>query len=163
MSAPSLPFAKQYTPDEIARYIQSWKEELELRNTAIYQLYLNAAMSGILTVVITIGLTFDKLAQLGWFERSLIGISLILLLLAVGNVMFGRVFVVNARITLLNLERQLVLQGPAALPPGALEELDANLNAGNLRAMRQTPVVYFLLAGAILLGTLGFFVVLVKS
>lgn len=154
---------RQYSDKDVTDFIRLWKDEMDLRNTEIYSQYLNAAMSGIVTIIITIGLTFDKLSALNWFERGLIGAALILLLLAVGNVMWGRAFSVNGRLELLTLERQLILQGPGIMPPNGLAELDTKLNMANARAQQQIPYAYWLILLAIGLGTLGFFILLIGA
>jgi hypothetical protein len=159
----AAPQPKQYSPQEISAFIEAWKSDLEVRYNDLYSRYLSAALSGIVTIIITIGLTFDKLEKLGWFERSLIGAALVLLILSAGNVMNGVTFATNARLELLALERDLVLKGQAALPDGGLEGLNKRLIDEGRNAVRYFPHAYWTILLAMLLGIVGFFFVLAKA
>jgi hypothetical protein len=159
----TAPQTKQYTPQEIDTFIQAWKGDLEIRYNDVYSRYLAAALSGIVTIIITIGLTVDKLSKLGWFERSLIAAALIMLVLSAGNVMNGVAFATNARLELLTLERDLVLKGQAALPEGGLDGLNKKLLDEGANAVRYFPHAYWTIFLAMLLGIVGFFFILAKA
>jgi hypothetical protein len=159
----TAPQTKQYTPQEIDTFIQAWKDDLEIRYNDLYSRYLAAALSGIVTIIITIGLTVDKLSKLGWFERSLIAAALVLLVLSAGNVMNGVVFTTNARLELLALERDLVLKGQAALPAGGLEGVNKKLLDEGTNAVRYFPHAYWTILLAMVLGIVGFFFILAKA
>ena len=148
---------------EISAFIKSWKDELEIREKEIYQNYLSGAVGGVLTVVVTVGLAIDKLASFGWFERSILGATLIFLILAAGNILNCTTYATNARLELLGLERTLILNGPQALPAGGLVNLDTNLASGLSQRQQYFRYTYIFTVLAVCMGVIAFFVLLVKA
>lgn len=151
-----------FTIDEVTAYVKSWKEELEIRQKEIYSKYLSGAMGGVLMIVVTIGLSLDKLAKLGWFERTLLGAALFFLMLAVGNILNCTTFVTNARLELALVERELILGGSAPVPRDRMEELNKRLNIARDNAHKFFPYTYMCTLIAVLLGIVGFFTLLAR-
>ncbi|HKM88879.1 MAG TPA: hypothetical protein VJX48_09770 [Xanthobacteraceae bacterium] len=154
---------KTYSDAEISAFIKSWRDELELREKDIYDKYFSAATGGIVTVVVTIGLAFDKIKQFDWFERGLIGATLLFLIMAAGNILNCTTFATNARLGLAELERELIVKGGAALPADGLEELGANLTKGLGERQRFFRYTYVLILLAVFLGVVAFYTILVKA
>jgi hypothetical protein len=154
---------RAYSGEQIGAFIKSWKDEIELRQKEIYEKHLAAAMGGVVTVVVTVGLAFDKVAKFGWFERGLLGAALIFLILAAGNILNCTVYATNAHLELQRLERALILKGNAALPEGGLAALDNYLIAGLNHRQVYFKYTYFLITFAVAAGVVGFFAILIKG
>ena len=154
---------QSYSCKEALEYCKSWRESLELRRVEIYSKYMSGTMSGIILIVITIGLSFDKLAKFGVFEKSLLAISLVLLIVALGNIMHGNTFTVNAQLNLLALERKFVAANREVIPKSEIDEIEAQLVASRDSAHSYFPYAYWSVVLAIILGIIGFFTILIKT
>ncbi|MES1245066.1 MAG: hypothetical protein ABUT39_25905 [Acidobacteriota bacterium] len=141
--------------------LSSWKKSLEILEGS-YSRYISGAMGGILTIVATIGLSFDKLQQMGWIEKILICGALILLILAVGNLLNCVVFAVNSQLELLQMERAYRLNANAAPSTDELRQLDATLTQGHAVAQRFFAQGYWCIVLAVILAIAGFFTILVR-
>lgn len=139
----------------------SWRKSLEILESG-YSRYISGAMGGILTIVATIGLSFDKLEQMGWIEKILICCALVMLIMAVGNLLNCVVFARNSQLELLQLERASLLDSNSILSIDELKKLDASLVAGHAAAQRFYAYAYVAIVLAIILAVAGFLTILVR-
>ena len=153
----------EFSKEQVLAYITSWKESLELRRNEIYAKHLRGAVGGILLVIVTIGLSFDKLAQFGIFEKLLLGASLLCLLMSTGWVMHGMTFTINAQLNLLQYERAVLTGSKLTIPRTEVESWEKELVEGRDRAHEFFPHAYVGIVVAIGLGIIGFFTILVKA
>lgn len=155
------------TPDDIAsekilEYVKSWKESLELRRKEIYSKYMSGAVAGIILITVTIGLSFDKLANFGLFEKSILATALLMLIVALGNILHGNTFTINAQLELLEYERSLIIGKEKVIARDVIETLEGELIAERDKAHEFFPYTYWSIVAAIALSVIGFFTILIK-
>ena len=144
------------------KFFASWKASLEIL-LVHYSKYAGGAMGGILTIVATIGFNFDKLGTMRWFEKSSLCGTLILLLLAVGNLLNCIVFATNTHLDLLRRERRAAFGETELVSPDALKTLDEELTIKYAAAQRFFAYGYGCISFAVLLAVVAFFIILAKT
>lgn len=152
----------QCTREEVYRYIESWKNALEVRKD-LYGKYFSGSTGGIVTVIISIGLSFEQIQQFGLFEKLLITATLILLVLATGNILNCTSFVTTASLDLFRLERFLIAKDYEYLPREEIISLDGELNSNLQKAHQYFPNAYWCVMIAGFLGIVGFLTILYRA
>lgn len=142
-------------------YIKAWKESLELRGS-YYNKYLSAAIGGVGTLIISVGLNFDLVGNLWWLEKALLIIAMVLLMVSAGNILNCIKFVYNCRLELLDLERNIVLKDKEVIPKEKLLEIDTVIKVERDKVHIFYQYSYSSVLLAIIIGVLGFLIILIR-
>ncbi len=149
--------AQQTVPkDEALKYINAWKDELDLRQKEINTRLFSGAVGGVVTIAVSAGLALDKVAVAGLLVRVALGVCVFLLLLGAGNIMNCFRLAVDGQLALLADERQILLSQPEAIPQAALHEMGERLTGAIARSQVFYRYSYVSIALAIVLGAITF-------
>ncbi len=151
----------ELTREEVMHYIKAWKESLELRGS-YYNKYLSAAIGGIGTLIISVGLNFDLVGSLWWLEKALLIIAMVLLMVSAGNILNCIKFVYNCRLELLDLERSIVLKDQEVIPKERLFQIDNIIKTERYKINIFYQYSYSSVLLAIIVGVLGFLVIIIR-
>jgi len=151
----------ELTREEIFTFFKSLKQELDALKDRYDKLY-NGAMGGIVIIIATIGLNIDTILKLIWYEKILLGIILLLLLLSAGNILNCITFDTNTRLSLLLKERELILKDYESLPCKDINDIEVNFISERNRNNQFYTNSFAFLLFAILLGVIGFFIILAR-
>ena len=151
----------ELTREEIFTFFKSLKQELDALKDRYDKLY-NGAMGGIVIIIATIGLNIDTILKLIWYEKILLGIILLLLLLSAGNILNCITFDTNTRLSLLLKERELILKDYESLPCKDINDIEVNFISERNRNNQFYTNSFACLLFAILLGVIGFFIILAR-
>jgi len=153
--------ATDYDRKDVFTYIEAWEKSLATRK-ALYNRFIAGSLSGIILIVVTIGFSLEKIPQLGWFGKGLLSISLVLLVLSLGNILNCWRFVIDADIFLQDWKRRLVLDQILKVSEKDVKDNDSALKEARDKAHRYYPNSYITFMLAVLLGILGFFWIIWK-
>ncbi|MDR5903333.1 hypothetical protein [Halomonas icarae] len=151
----------ELTREEVMHYIKAWKESLELRE-GYYNKYLSAAIGGVVTLIISVGLNFDLVGSLWWLEKALLIIAMVLLMVAAGNILNCSIFVYNCRLQLLSFEREIILKDQEMIPKEKLLTIDTAIKVERDRVHVFYQYSYSSVLLAIIIGVLGFLIILIR-
>jgi len=158
---PQITAKDELTREEIFTYFKSWKQELDALKDPYDKLY-HGSMGGIVMIVVTIGLNLDVVSKLAWYDKSILGSALFLLILAAGNILNCTSFVTNCLLELLRIERELILKDYEKLPRKDITDIEVLFSKKRDDANRYYPNSYWCILLATLLGVIGFFIILVR-
>jgi hypothetical protein len=147
---------------EALSYVTSWKGELDLRQKELYSRLFSGAMGGVATIVLSSGIAFDKLDQVGWLVKVTLGLALLLLLLGAGNIMNCFVLAVNGQIELLRMERKFTL-GHESVPLSELLTVEQRMNMELSRVQINYAYSYYCILFAVIAGAFTFLITLARS
>lgn len=147
---------------ETLTYISSWKDELDLRQRELYSRLLSGALGSVATIILSVGISLDKLSKTGLLVKIPLGISMFLLLLAAGNIMNCFMVALRGRVKLLQQEREIAMIPNETIPRSELLALDKTLSEEVARVSPNYSYAYVCIALAIAAGVFTFAVILLR-
>ena len=148
-----------YPRDDVFEYLESWIHTLDFR-MHVYNRLMAGSMSGIILIVVTIGLNLESVSKFGWFEKTVLCISLFLLLMSLGNILNCWMFVRRSQLHLHDFKRTLILNQVSHVPADEVRDLDQKVRQERERVDEFYRYSYGSFVLAILLGVIAFFVIL---